>query len=247
MKKDLQSFEKHNKEYNQLYTVQSIKNILNEFENNKMFEHLGFEKAIKKLNDLHTHIDVGCGSGWLLYKTSPMFNKVIGIEPSSAIIEINNKIVAERNLTNVEFINMDMIDALKHLNPIEPVFITTATVLSHIKDFYVAEFLKIINKLPEGSSLFFDERYDKNIQQNMWHIRSRNWWAKNLPDWQLEFFALENSGCKSGIFGTKIKKGEEINKFELNTKEKLKWHINGLINKKKRLSRFVKSKITKKA
>jgi hypothetical protein len=140
---------------------------------------------------------------------------------------------------------MDMIDALKHIKPTEPVFITTAVVLSHIKDFYVARFLKEVNRLPEGSALFFDERYDKNIQQNMWHIRSRNWWAKNLPDWQLEFFTLENSGYKSGIFGKKVKNGQKINRFELNPKEKIKWHIDGLINKKNRLYRFVKNKIKK--
>jgi SAM-dependent methyltransferase len=245
MKKDLQSQKEHDQDYIKLHTLEYVKDILKKYEDEKMFENLGFEQAIKKLHNINTHIDVGCGSGWLLYKTSPLFNKVIGIEPSKAIIEVNNKIVEERNLTNVEFVNMDMIDALKHIKPTVPVFITTAVVLSHIKDFYVARFLKEVNRLPEGSALFFDERYDKNIQQNMWHIRSKNWWAENLPDWQLEFFELNNSGYKSGIFATKVKKGEKINRFKLNPKEKIKWHIDGLINKKNRLYRFVKNKIKK--
>ena len=245
MKKDLQSLNEHNDDYVNFHTLEYVKDILKKYDDDKTFELLGFQQAISKLNNIHTHIDVGCGSGWLLYKTSPVFNKVIGIEPSRAIIEINNQIVAEKNLANVEFMNMDMIDALKQLNPSNPVFITTAVVLSHIKDFYVSEFLKVANELPEGSALFFDERYDKNIHQNMWHIRSRNWWAKNLPDWQLEFFGLENSGYKSGIFGMKVKKVSKIDKFELSQKEKISWHANGLTNKKNRLLRFIKNKLTK--
>lgn len=246
MKKDLQSFEEHNKEYNELYTLESMKEVLDNFDKEKSFEVLGFKQALDKISGVKTHIDIGCGSGWLLYKTSPLFDRVIGIEPSKAVVEMDEKIAKERNFTNVEFLNMDMIDGIKKLDIKEPVFITTATVLSHIKDFYVKEFLRVLNDLPEGSAIFFDERYDKNIQQNMWHIRSRNWWAKNLPDWQLEFFGLDLSGYKSGIFGRKIKKGQKIENFELNSIQKIKWHVNGLNHRKNRLARFVKNKLSAK-
>lgn len=246
MKKDLQSFEKHTKDYEEIYTLDKVKEILKEYTRENLFQKLGFEKAINKTKNINTHIDIGCGSGWLLYETSLLFKKVIGIEPSKTILEKAKIITSNNNYSNIEFLNTDMIDGIDLLEIKEPVFITTSTVLSHIKDFYVKKFLKRLNSLPEGSYLFFDERYDKNIQQNMWHIRNKNWWAKNLNNWQLEFFELENSGYKSGIFGTKIKKGEKINYFDLTFFEKIKWQIEGILNKINRIVRFLKKKFSKK-
>lgn len=244
MKKDLQSFKEHEQDYLKLHTHEYVQNILKKQENEKMYEKLGFEQAINKLSVFNTHVDVGCGSGWLLYKTQPLFKRLIGIEPVKEIIEINKQIIDEKGgIFNIEFINMDMVDGMEKLNLQEPTFVTTSTVLSHMQDYYVAEFLKTINKLPEGSNLFFDERYDKNIQQNMWHIRNKNWWAKNLPDWQLEFFGLDNMGYKSGIFGVKVKKGTKINYFYLTEIEKIKWFIDGLKNKVNRIIRFITNKI----
>ncbi|MES2986080.1 MAG: class I SAM-dependent methyltransferase [Patescibacteria group bacterium] len=244
MKKDLQSYKKHEAEYISFHTVEYVRNIIATYEKENQFELRGFTAAIKKLKNTETHIDIGCGSGWLLYKTSPFFKRVIGIEPTAKIIEVNKQYIHEiGGLSNVEFINMDMIDGIHSINPTRPVFITTATVLSHIKDFYVKDFLKTVNDLPIGSALFFDERYDKNVQQNMWHIRSKNWWAKNLPDWQLEFFGLENTGYVSGIFGTKLPKGSKINYFEQSPQEKIAWHLGGLKAKKDRLIRFAKRKL----
>ncbi len=244
MKKDLQSFKEHEQDYLKLHTPEYVQNILKKQEDGKMFEKLGFEKAISMLNNIHTHVDIGCGSAWLMHKTSPLFKRVIGIEPVKEIIEINKQIITERgNFSNLEFVNMDMVDGMKMLKLNEPAFITTSTVLSHIKDFYVKDFLKEVNILPEGSALFFDERYDRNIQQSMWHIRSKNWWAKNLPDWQLEFFSLENTGYQSGVFGRKVKAGSKINYFTPTTKEKTLWILDGLKNKTNRVIRFVKNKL----
>lgn len=244
MKKDLQSFKEHEQDYLKLHTLEYVQNILKKHDENKMFEKLGFEKAISMLSGITMHVDIGCGSAWLLYKTSPTFKRAVGIEPVKEIIELNKKIIAERGgFSNIEFVNMDMVDGMKALKINEPAFITTSTVLSHIKDFYVKEFLKEVNILPEGSALFFDERYDRNIQQSMWHIRSKNWWAKNLPDWQLEFFSLENTGYRSGVFGRKVKAGSKINHFTPTTKEKIAWIVDGLKNKINRVVRFIKNKL----
>ena len=51
-----------------------------------------------------------------------------------------------------------MVDGIKDININDSIFITTSVVLSHIKDYYVEEFLGLLNKLPNNSVLYFDER-----------------------------------------------------------------------------------------
>lgn len=188
MNKDLKSFEAHDKDYGNYFDLEKSKKVANEYLQTKVFEQLGFKKMIDDLNGkIKIHIDIGSGTGWLVMATSPYFGKVIGIEPSQKAVDIAAQILKENNLANVSFVVKDMIDGIISLDIQEPVFITTATVLSHIKDYYVKEFLEIVNKLPIGSTLFFDEPYEKNIQQNLWHIRSKEWWAKNLNNWDLNF------------------------------------------------------------
>lgn len=233
MKKDLQSYHRHDKDFNsESNSFEQTKKIIQGYDNQDVFFNLGFKFAVEITKNLpKTHIDVGSGNGWLLRKMSPYFEKVIGIEPSAKGIEVAKQTIAECN--NVTFINDDMVSAFEKLHCTEPVFVTTATVLNHIENFYVAEFLKKINSLPQGSVLFFDERYDSNINWNMWHVRSKDWWRENLPAWQVIFFDINAAGYSSGIYA--IKTENIIPNKSKSRVEKFYWFIDKLLNFIKRL------------
>lgn len=223
MKKDLQSYEKHHKEFDsELNSHETTLKIIEGYDNNKQFESLGFGIALNLTkNKPSTLIDIGSGTGWLLRKMSPYFDKVIGIEPSGAAMKTALKI-NELN-KNVSVVNMDMIDGLEHLNIQSPVFLTTSTVLNHIEDYYIAEFLNKLNSLPLGSILFFDERYGKNKNWNMWHVRSKEWWRNNLNGWQVIFLDIENSDYPTGIYG--FRTNDKIKNYKSVLLEKLIWKI----------------------
>jgi hypothetical protein len=228
MKKDLTSYEKHDSEFNtELNSVQKTLEIIKLYDEVNQFKLLGFEHSIRMSNPLpKTHIDIGSGNGWLVRKTSPLFEKVIGIEPSAQGVSLAKEINKENK--NVYFINKDMIDGLQELASQEPVFITTATVLSHIEDFYVEDFLREVNKLPILSTLCFDERYDKNIHWKMWHVRSKEWWETRLPNWQLYFLNLENNNYSSSFFGVCLGKENVLKTHRMGRVAKIFWKISKL-------------------
>lgn len=225
MAKDLTSYKKHDEQYKVLVqkdiAPESVTKITRD---QNLFKTLGFELALRITNPLpKTHIDIGTGSGWLPKITSQYFERVIGVEPSSAALEIAKKLNSD--IYNVSFLNKDMIDALEELKVAEPVFVTTATVLNHIENYYVIDFLKKINDLPIGSVIFFDERYDVNIEKRLWHIRGKDWWIKHLPSYQLFFFNLDINNYPSGIYGINVGK-ENILKQKTNTGfQKMTWAI----------------------
>lgn len=216
MKKDLQSYHKHDAGYvtdKNLYSKQAI---IERTELTNDFIRTGFGLALAITKNIpKVHIDIGCGVGWLVRKMSSHFTKSIGIEMSHAAIISAKKLTED--LSNVEFLEMDMVDGYKKLNPKEPVFFTTGAVLSHIENFYVEQFLKLINDAPDGSVLYFSENYDRNINWRMWHIRSKEWWRKHLPSWQLIFLDIENGGYLSGIYGIKMDKKEILGTYERNS------------------------------
>ncbi|MDO8575424.1 MAG: class I SAM-dependent methyltransferase [bacterium] len=237
-KKDLKSFEAHNADYETKVGIESFRDTIKQYNIEEKFECSQFSKAISKIKDVNVHIDVGSGGGWLLFKTSPLFKKVYGIEPSKIACDNVSILIKEKGVSNIELINSDMIEGLEKINLQEPAFFTTAIVLSHIKNFYVKKFLKKLNGVPNGSAIYFCERYDRNIQQKLWYVRRKYWWAKNLNEWQLEFFGFEDNGYRGGIFALKVGKGGITNNFKPNIKEDVLWFFDGLKNKSLRLSRF---------
>ncbi|HZS43082.1 MAG TPA: class I SAM-dependent methyltransferase [Candidatus Paceibacterota bacterium] len=238
IKKDLESYKVHDVDYQSVFDLKRSLEIVKRYDELDTYAQNGFKAAVERIaGSIDTHIDIGTGTGWLLLKTAPFFSKVIGIEPSEHAVETAKEI--NKNSANVQFIEADMIDGLRRLEIEKPVFLTTAIVLSHIKDYYVREFLKEINVLPTGSVLYFHEPYDLNIQQRLWYIRSKEWWARNLSEWQLEFWDLAGE-YKYGIFGRKVGRTEIKNTYRMRFYEKVGWFFNGLWNKVKRLGRAVK-------
>jgi len=238
MKKDTQSYHEHDKDYQTVFNLENSIKRIEEYDEMDIFTKNGFAEAVegaKKNADVH--IDIGCGTGWLLLKTSPYFKRVIGIDPSEHAILSAREITKE--YPNVEYQNKDMLDGLETLKVTEPIFITTAVVLSHIKDYYVKEFLKILNTLPNGSVLFFNEPYGTNIQQNMWHVRNKKWWADNLEEWDLIF--KDHSGIYThGIYGVKVGKENRTKIYIMSPREHVKWTIQGISTKIKRFFRGAK-------
>ncbi len=228
MKKDLLSYEMHNGQYvnGTAQDVNSAYALFKRYDEENKFAIDGFVKAISMASPLpKNHIDIGSGLGWVIRKTSDIFEKVYAVEPSAQATEIASKALADR--TNITYVNKDMVDAMDELSNIGPVFVTTAIVLSHITDEYVSTFLAKLGEVPNGSALFFDERYGKNIQWRLWHIRDKAWWANQLPDWQLSFFDIPNSGYMSGIFGIKVGKENRKDAYASSIGHKIAWTLQG--------------------
>lgn len=222
---DLKSFEAHDPSYKDM-DVKEYGRVYKNLEVYNQYEILGYNKVVDSYPGVRgLHIDVGCGGGWLLVKTAPIFSKVVGIDPSVAALEGAKEVT--KDFGNVELMEADMVEALKKLGPTEPVFITTTTVLSHIQDEWVTEFLKLVNFLPKGSILHFGEPYDKNIQRKLWYIRGKDWWAKNLPNWQLTFSDTVPAGYKYGISGHCVGQKNVISFYPRNWASNLFWRFSG--------------------
>ncbi len=236
--KDLKSFKTHDADYQTTFNLENSKKRIAEYDAIDVYTKNGFSQAVEKaLEFSNTHIDIGSGVGWLLLKTAQKFQRVIGIEPSESAIATARKITEK--FSNIEYIQKDMIDGIQALSIDTPVFLTTGVVLSHIKDYYVRAFLHLLNSLPLNSVLYFHEPYGANIQQNLWHVRSKEWWANNLDQWDLEFMALAGP-YEYGIYGRKVGKANRLNKYEMTIGQKRHWIINGLVNKIRRIGRGLK-------
>jgi hypothetical protein len=241
MKKDLKSFHRHDAQYS------TSKNMYDEtlsdierYDKTMQFERMGFKLALR-LTSLRPkiHIDIGSGNGWLLRKMSPYFEKAIGIEPSRTATETCRKVYKE--IPNISLINSDMCDGLDELKPTEPVFLTTSVVLSHIEDFYVASFLEKVNALPVGSAFCFAEAYDTNHNWKYWHIRNKDWWIKNLPNWQLLFLNLEIDGYAHSIYGVCVGKDKVRTQKLMSLAERMRWNLSVIHHQTARVIRKVKT------
>jgi hypothetical protein len=236
-KLDTQSWIEHDEQYKSTSNLEYSLKKNREYESVDMFGKNGYKEVIDQLKDIDTHIDIGSGTGWLMAKTSPYFKRVIGIEPSHKAVEISKKL--NNQLLNLEYLNEEMISGIKSLNITKPVFLTTGIVLSHIKDFHIKELLKLLNTIPEKSVLYFYEPYGTNIQQNMWHVRSKEWWAKNLSSWNVVFKEVHDGGTKSGIYAIKLSDVAAKNDYTMSAYGKICWFCEGVFNKIKRVWRHI--------
>lgn len=176
----------------------------NVFNNNelKLKKLIDNNKNVRKLA-----IDIGSGAGWLSYKLSEIFEKVIAIEPSEKAVNISKKIY--NNASNIEWIvgyAEDVFPIIENKNN-EPTLFTTCSVFQHLENEYVLKVLKWINEnAPINSILGFQELWGQELHLNMHHVRQKEWWINNLSNWELDFHGpkvLENTN--KGIHGIKIK------------------------------------------
>jgi SAM-dependent methyltransferase len=219
-------------------TEANTQETVKKYDEQNMFEKQGFKAALEKFDHRKLHIDIGSGTGWLLGKTAPLFEKVIGIEPSKAATHASGLVFS--NFKNIEYINEDVVDAMKSMDISSPAFFTSSIVFSHIKNFHVANFLKELNMAPQGSTFHFFENYDTNIQHAFWYIRNKEWWAKRLPNWQLTFMDIPNEEYKSGIFGICVGKENVTDTYSLPLGDKIRWRVSGVVNLARKAIRKIK-------
>lgn len=234
MKKDLRSYRIHNETYEKERDFYSKNAIIERTEKTKDFERTGFGLALALTKTLpKTHIDIGCGVGWLIRKMQPHFEHSVGIEPSEAALTSAKELM--KDTSSVSFLNCDMIDGINQLDLKESAFFTTGAVLSHIEDYYVEEFLKVLNEAPTGSVLYFSENYDRNMNWNMWHIRTKEWWREHLSTWQLIFLDIEVGGYPSGIYGLKVASTDKVTNNTRGQLWNMYWALDALLNTTNRI------------
>lgn len=74
----------------------------------KRFEALIYDKINKWIDFKNKKVlDIGCGTGWLGFKVSPLSKEVIGIDFSSGMIEVANRKLKKNIYGNLEFEVMD--------------------------------------------------------------------------------------------------------------------------------------------
>lgn len=232
------SFAAHHAGYETEFGIDWCRKHYADYEARNLFSIQGFEKHVLEAKQtLSTHIDIGSGAGWLVRKTAPHFATVYAVEPSLAATEIAKEL--NTDLSNIQFMNMGMFEFMTKHQPQEPYLTTTATVLSHIDNATVKNFLKILNDAPIGSRLYFGEPFDRNRYQYLWFIRSREWWAAQLTNWQLEFSDCMNDSYPYGIAGVAVGKANVTNRYRMSITEKIVWLVSGIPSYLKYLGRIV--------
>ncbi len=204
MKLEQKSLLAHDEQYRTIANKAWLDNLYKENDKQSLLQKMGFEDVFKKYqNKIHVYIDLGCGGGYLLNRASTYFNEVIGIEPSKAALDSAKEINGD--ISNISYINEPMIEGMQLVSKEQPYLITTSAVLSHITDEHVIEFLNYLNLYsPVGSAIYFYEPFGKNIQTNLWHVRSKKWWIKNLQGWSVSFGSIKDSGYIKGIYAAKV-------------------------------------------
>ncbi len=238
------SYEAHNAEYETVSDITWCIQHYKEYNDNNTYGRLGHESAAQVASKtIACHIDIGSGAGWLLSKTAPLFQAVIGVEPSVAATKTAETL--NQGTNNISFVTAGMIDFMQERTFTDPVFVTTSTVLSHIDNKTVESFLHLVNELPMQSVLYFGEPYGKNRYQYLWFVRSKAWWAAALPDWQLEFKAIPNDQYTFGIYGTKVGRNAVTDRYQQTTLEKICWLMSGAPSYSKNLARKILHTLTK--
>ena len=58
----------------------------------------------------------------------------------------------------------------------------------------------------KGSVFIFNENYGPDFHNNLWHCRTKEWWQKNLPNWEISYDERPRNDLKyyqQGLMGNK--------------------------------------------
>jgi len=206
-----ESFKRHNRQYEETGKLEKERIAGLENLNTDLLNcpEMKTRDLLNKYSHVNTAVDVGSGTGWSAAALSPLVDRVIGIEPSKAAIEISRQIYIPDKYPNIEWLNGLAENKLPELNLSEPTLFLTGCVLSHIRDKEVTKICVAINDAaPEGSILSFAECWgEEPWHQIMWHVRTKDWWQSQLTGWELTFHGppVPNENYNKGIWGVKIK------------------------------------------
>jgi len=204
-----ESFKRHNSQYIEegkleAERVSGMKHILDNSIN-------GVELRVTDLLDKHPQIkiavDIGSGTGWSSAALTKSVERIISIEPSQAALDISKNIYATEIYPNITWIHGLAEDVLPKLKLETPTLFFTGCVLSHIRDKEVIKICEAISKAaPQGSVMSLAECFgEESWHQMMWHVRTKDWWRQQFPEWELTFHGPQVPGesyCK-GIWGIK--------------------------------------------
>jgi SAM-dependent methyltransferase len=202
----------HNSEYLRSDKLETERKVHEEYSSEAQMNgpEIKLYDLLEKYPDVRsTAIDIGSGTGWHSAQLSSTFNKVISIEPSAGAIEISNELYKDDKYKNIKKENGFAEDILRALALEEPTLYFTGCVLSHLRDKEVKAICKLINeKAPVGSILSFAECWGDDHHDFMWHVRSKDWWQKQLSNWELDFFGppiQDLSNRNKGFHGCKAR------------------------------------------
>ncbi len=206
-----ESYRRHNAEFLVKGKLESERLGVKRLKEQDMFSHpdnkFGF--LLNKYPNVRGFaVDIGSGNGWLSAELSAYFKKVIGIEPSKMGIEIAKQLFPLSSYPQIEWKEGFAEEVLPTLNFSEPVLFVTGCVLSHLRDKEVADICRVINdKAPVGSILGFSECWGEEWHQIRWHVRTKEWWQKNLNNWDIDFHGpqVEVPGRHKGFHAVKVK------------------------------------------
>jgi len=166
---------------------------------------------IRNLLALHpqikTAVDVGSGTGWGAAAISPLVDTVLAFEPSAAALDISKRAYPTGIYPNITWIQGFAEEVLPTLHLPTPTIFFTGCVLSHLRDKEALLICRLIDETaPAGSVISFAEAWgERTWHQIMWHIRTKGWWEKALPNWTLDFHGDFEPGqdFHMGFWGTK--------------------------------------------
>ena len=151
-------------------------------------------------------IDIGSGVGWTASLMAATRREVYAIEPSAEAMVLA-KAVSEN--TNIAWIHGYAEDGLRTLSFSEPVLINTSCVLSHLDDSAVEAICQQICRIARaGSVLTCSELWGPENHSPFWHTRTKEWWKKNLENFDLTFLetyplTFQAPGRFVGFYGIK--------------------------------------------
>lgn len=205
------SFARHNQQYEEPNKLEKEKIIGQNYIKNNTIN----DPELKIFDLLATHsqiqiaVDIGSGTGWSSASLAPRLKKIYAIEPSKAGIDIAKNLYPKEKYPNIEWLEGMAENVITTLKLNGPTLFFTSCVFSHLRDQEVQKICQVINFVaPTGSAISLAECWgEKDWHQMMWHVRTKDWWQEQFPDWELTFHGpqVPETNYNKGIWGVKIK------------------------------------------
>jgi precorrin-6B methylase 2 len=204
-----ESFKRHNRQYIEQGKLEKEKAAgLNNLQADLInCSEMRVRDLLQQHPQIKTAVDVGSGSGWSGAALAKLVPKVIGIEPSQAAVDISKEIYTKDTYPNITWLQGLAEEVLPTLKLETPTLFLTGCVLSHIRDKEVIQICEAITKAaPQGSIMSLAECFgDEEWHQLMWHVRTKDWWRAQFPQWELTFHGplVPGENYSKGIWGVK--------------------------------------------
>lgn len=135
--------------------------------------------------ELTIGVDIGAGHGWASDMMAQHFKEVYAIEPSMPAQQISKALWPN---PNIRWVQGHAEEALSSITLSAPALFVSLMVLSHLEDETVIQICEGVNKIAKpGSRLAFNENWNTDMHERLWHSRTTEWWNEQFPDWDLSF------------------------------------------------------------